>query len=131
MLEEMSTMVKLQKGYSLSAKAMDARTAIKIATLNGFAACGIKAGKLEEGYQADLILIDPDKPHLQPLYDPLVQIVYSAKSSDIDTVICKGRVLMEKRELKTVDMDEVRHVAKKWKDRITGFIENSKNMLYF
>ncbi|WP_096600476.1 amidohydrolase [Hydrogenobacter hydrogenophilus] len=124
MLEEMSTMVKLQKGYSLSAKAMDARTAIKIATLNGFTACGIKAGKLEEGYQADLILIDPDKPHLQPLYDPLVQIVYSAKSSDIDTVICKGRVLMEKRELKTVDMDEVRHIARKWKDRITNFIEN-------
>ncbi|MGB9874242.1 MAG: S-adenosylhomocysteine deaminase, partial [Hydrogenobacter sp.] len=82
------------------------------------------------GYEADLILIDPDKPHLQPLYDPLVQIVYSAKSSDIDTVICKGRVLMEKRELKTIDADEVRYIARKWKDKITDFMRN-RNMLYF
>ncbi len=130
MLEELSTMAKLQKGYSLSAKAIDAKTALKIATLNGFSACGIKAGKLEEGYEADLILIDPDKPHLQPLYDPLVQIVYCAKSSDIDTVICKGRVLMEKRELKTIDADEVRYVARKWKDKITDFMKK-RNMLYF
>ncbi|GBC88175.1 5-methylthioadenosine/S-adenosylhomocysteine deaminase [bacterium HR13] len=130
MLEEMSLMAKLQKGYSLSAKAMDARTALKIATENGFLACGIKAGKIEEGYEADLILIDTQKPHLQPLYDPVAQIVYSAKSSDIDTVICRGKILMEKRELKTIDMEELLHIAKKWKEKITGFIRE-KNMLYF
>ncbi|QWK19542.1 MAG: amidohydrolase [Hydrogenobacter thermophilus] len=130
MLEEMSLMAKLQKGYSLSAKAMDARTALKIATENGFLACGIKAGKIEEGYEADLILIDTQKPHLQPLYDPVAQIVYSAKSSDIDTVICRGKILMEKRELKTIDMEELLHIAKKWREKITGFIRE-KNMLYF
>ncbi len=130
MLEEMSLMVKLQKGYSLSAKAMDAKTALKVATYNGFLACGIRAGKLEEGYEADILLVDTDKPHMQPLYDPVAQIVYSAKSSDIDTVICKGRVLMEGRELKTIDMDEVRYVAKKWREKITSFMMG-KNMLYF
>lgn len=130
MLEEMSLMVKLQKGYSLSAKAMDAKTALKVATYNGFLACGIRAGKLEEGYEADILLVDTDKPHMQPLYDPVAQIVYSAKSSDIDTVICKGRVLMEGRELKTIDMDEVRYVAKKWREKIMSFMMG-KNMLYF
>ncbi|WP_340690370.1 amidohydrolase [Hydrogenobacter thermophilus] len=130
MLEEMSLMAKLQKGYSLSAKAMDARTALKIATENGFLACGIKAGKIEEGYEADLILIDTQKPHLQPLYDPVAQIVYSAKSSDIDTVICRGKVIMEGRELKTIDMEELLHIAKKWREKITGFMRE-KNMLYF
>ncbi len=118
MLEETSTMAKLHKGNSLDAKAIDARTALKIATENGFSALGIKAGRIEEGYDADLILIDVDKPHLQPLYDPIAQIVYSAKSSDIDTVICKGKILMEKREVKTMDEEEVLKIAQKWAERI-------------
>ena len=122
MLEELSTMVKLQKGTNLDAKAMDAKTALKIATENGFGGVGIKGGKVEVGYCADLILVDPNKPHLQPLYDPVAQLVYSAKSCDIDTVICNGKVLMEKKELKTMDQEEVSYVAKKWKDRIERFL---------
>ncbi|MCS7262521.1 MAG: amidohydrolase [Aquificaceae bacterium] len=122
MLEEMSLMVKLQKGTQRDAKAMDARTALHIATESGFKAVGIKAGKVEVGYEADLILLDVQKPHLQPLYDPVAQLVYSAHSSDIDTVVCKGKVLMEKGELKTVDLQEVLFLAKKWKDRIESFL---------
>ncbi len=124
MLEELSLMAKLQKGANLDAKAMDARTALKIATEEGFRAVGIRAGKVEVGYEADLILLDPEKPHLQPLYDPISQLVYSAKSSDIDTVICKGRVLMEKGELKTIDQEQVLFVANKWRERIQGFIRS-------
>ncbi|MFN3813272.1 MAG: amidohydrolase [Aquificaceae bacterium] len=126
MLEEMSVMVKVQKGYHLDAKAMSAEMALRMATKNGFSVCGIKAGEIQEGYDADIVLIDTDKPHLQPLYDPLAQIVYSAKSSDVDTLLCKGRVLMERRELKTIDYDEVKHVAKKWKDKIVNFIKVCK-----
>lgn len=124
MLEELSVMVKLQKGSSLNAKAMDARTALRIATEEGFRAVGIKAGKIEVGYEADLMLVDTNKPHLQPLYDPIAQFVYSAKSSDIDTVICKGKVLMEKGELKTLDQEEVLFVAKKWRDKIEKFLRD-------
>ncbi len=124
MLEELSLMAKLQKGANLDAKAMDARTALRIASEEGFRAVGIKAGRVEVGYDADLILLDPNKPHLLPLYDPIAQLVYSAKSSDIDTVICKGRVLMEKGELKTIDQEEVLFVANKWKEKIQGFLRN-------
>ncbi len=124
MLEELSLMAKLQKGANLDAKAMDARTALRIASEEGFRAVGIKAGRVEVGYEADLILLDPNKPHLQPLYDPIAQLVYSAKSSDIDTVICKGKVLMEKGELKTIDQEEVLFVANKWKEKIQSFLKN-------
>ncbi|WP_457601287.1 amidohydrolase [Hydrogenivirga sp.] len=122
MLEELSTMAKLHKGATMDAKAMDAETALRIATEDGFSAVGIKAGRIEEGYEADLILIDPDSPHLQPLYDPIAQVVYSAQSSDIDTVVCRGRVLMEKRELKTLDEERILSEAKRWGERIKGFI---------
>ncbi|MCX8164722.1 MAG: amidohydrolase [Aquificaceae bacterium] len=124
MLEEMSLMTKLQKGTNLDASAMDARTALRIATEEGFRAVGIKAGRIEVGYEADLILLDVQKPHLQPLYEPISQLVYSAKSSDIDTVICKGKVLMEKGELKTLDQEEVLSVAKRWKERIRDFLKS-------
>ena len=125
MIEETSTMAKLHKGATLDAKAMDARTALRIATENGFSAVGIKAGRVEEGYEADLILINPDSPHLQPLYDPIAQVVYSAKSSDIETVICKGRVLMEKGEVKTLDEERVLYEAKRWGERISGFLRKA------
>ena len=125
MLEELSTMAKLHKGVKVDAKAMDAITALEIATEKGFSAVGIKAGRIEEGYDADMILIDTDKPHLQPLYDPVAQIVYSARSSDIDTVICKGRVLMEKREIKTLDEEKILREAKEWGEKIKGFIDMS------
>ncbi|MDW8032460.1 MAG: amidohydrolase [Aquificaceae bacterium] len=124
MLEETSLMVKLQKGINLDAKAMDARTALKIATEEGFRAVGIRAGRVEVGYEADLLLLNPNSPHLQPLYDPIAQLVYSAKSSDIDTVICKGKVLMEKGELKTIDQEEVLFLASKWKERIEEFLRS-------
>ena len=123
MLEELSTMAKLHKGANLDAKAMDARTALKIATENGFSAVGIKSGKIEEGYEADLILVSTENPHLQPLYDPIAQVVYSARSSDIDTVICRGKVLMEKGEVKTLDEERILHEAKRWGERISSFLD--------
>ncbi len=123
MLEEMSTMAKLHKGSSMNAKAIDARTALKVATENGFSAVGIRAGKIKEGYEADLILVNPNTPHLQPLYDPVAQVVYSAKSSDIDTVVCRGRVLMYKGEVKTLDEERILWEARRWSERIRSFLE--------
>mgnify|MGYP000101677761 FL=1 len=122
MHEEMSLMAKLQKGYSLNAKAMDADQALRIATQMGFSAVGIKAGRIELGFDADFILVKTDSPHWKPLYDPISQWVYSASAEDIDTVVCKGRILMEKRELKTIDVQEVEFVASKWRDKILGFL---------
>ncbi len=122
MHEEMSLMAKLQKGYSLNARAMDAKTALKVATENGFSAVGIKAGKIEVGSEADFILVSTDAPHWKPMYDPISQWVYSASAEDIDTVVCKGKVLMQNRELKTIDPQEVEFVARKWRDKILSFM---------
>ena len=123
MLEEMSTMAKLHKGASLDASAIRAQEVLRVATEAGFSALGIKAGRIEEGYEADLILIDTSRPHFQPLYDPIAQVVYSAMASDIDTVLCRGRVLMEKGEVKTLDEEEVLYEAKRWGEKIKGSLK--------
>jgi 5-methylthioadenosine/S-adenosylhomocysteine deaminase len=122
MLEEMSTMAKLHKGTTLNPRAITAAQALSIATEMGFSAVGIKGGRIEEGYVADLILINTDSPHLSPLYDPISQIVYSAKSSDIDTVICGGKIIMEGGEVKTLDQEKILKEAERWAERIRGLL---------
>ncbi len=118
MLEEVATTAKIHKGNSLDARAITAETAFRLATEKGFEAVGIKGGRILEGYVADLILINTDSPHLQPLYDPLSQVVYSAKSSDIDTVICNGKVIMEKGQIKTLDEERILAQSREWSEKI-------------
>ncbi len=118
MLEEMSTMAKLQKGIKLDPTALSSAQAMEIATANGFESVGIKAGRIKEGYDADLIIVDANKPHLQPLYDPTAQLVYSAQAGDIETVIARGKILMENYKVLTIDEEEIYKKALYWKEKI-------------
>ncbi|MDP6087800.1 MAG: amidohydrolase, partial [Nitrospinota bacterium] len=62
---------------------------------------------LEPGRKADLILIDIDRPEWVPSYNLVYSLVYTASGDSVDTTIVDGRILMENRELKTLDLDEV------------------------
>jgi 5-methylthioadenosine/S-adenosylhomocysteine deaminase len=42
-------------------------------------------------------------PQWQPLYNPLSNLVFSATGASVDMVICDGKIVMEGRELKTID----------------------------
>ncbi len=77
-----------------------------------------KIGTLEAGKEADLLLIDLQKSHLTPpLNDPFSALVYAAQSSDIDTVFCQGKILMEQRKVLTLDESKVLDdVQKSWAD---------------
>jgi len=60
-------------------------------------------GSIEVGKKADIILIDIKKPHMVPWTNPPACLVYLASGFDVDTVIIDGKVVMEHRELKTID----------------------------
>ena len=51
------------------------------------------------GKQADLVVVDLDKPHLQPFYGSYPALVFYAKASDVATVVVQGRVVVEKGRL--------------------------------
>ncbi len=91
---EMGTAAKLHKVACLDPCVMDARTCLKMATLEGARALGLvqSIGSLEKGKRADLILVDMSKPHMIPSYDPYSSLVYSAKSSDVSLVMVDGIV---------------------------------------
>lgn len=58
---------------------------------------GFKTGKIEEGYLADISLIDLKLPEMTPNFNLTSNLVYSANGNCVDTVICDGKILMENR----------------------------------
>jgi 5-methylthioadenosine/S-adenosylhomocysteine deaminase len=109
LLLEMDTVAKLHKAKTLDPTAMDARTVLKMATTQSARALGLNQviGSLEAGKKADLIVIDTNKPHLTPMYNPVSHLVYAAMGSDVTTSIINGTVVMEDRQLKSLDLKKV------------------------
>lgn len=105
MFEEMHLCALVNKGIEADPTAIPAYKALEIATINGAKALGIDdmVGTLEIGKKADLILVDLNKPHLVPQYDLVAMLVYSAAASDVKTVLCNGKVLMQDYEIKSFD----------------------------
>lgn len=109
MIEEMRSAALLQKVATEDPTVMDAYQVLQMATVGGAKVLNLddKIGTVEVGKRADLILIDLNKPHLQPKHKVYANIVYAAIASDVDTVIVDGEVVMESREVKTLDEAEV------------------------
>ena len=111
MFEEIKTAALLQKYITGDASALPAFQAIKLATVNGAIGQGREneTGRIIPGYDADLIMLNLDAPHLFPLNDPCAAVAYSAKGSDVCLTMVQGRILYENGEHKTIDMEKTRH----------------------
>ena len=62
-----------------------------------------------------MVVLDLQQPHLQPMYDPVSTVVYSASGGDVRDVIIDGKVIMKNREFVSLDTQEaawhVRRIA--------------------
>jgi 5-methylthioadenosine/S-adenosylhomocysteine deaminase len=123
MFSEMKTAALLHKGISGDPTEMSAKEVVKMATLNGATALGLGkiTGSIEKGKKADIIIIDTDKLHLTPMYDPYSHIVYSARGSDVDTVVINGRIVMKNRKLLTVNESGLKKKAHALSKKIKSF----------
>lgn len=120
MFEEMNLAALIHKGENRNPTLIDAEQAIRMATVNGAKAAGFEGeiGIIKEGMKADLIILDTDKPHFYPVNNHMSALVYSAQGSDVETVIVDGEILMENRELKTIDFELVKHKVERIADRV-------------
>jgi 5-methylthioadenosine/S-adenosylhomocysteine deaminase len=91
------------------ARLVPAETVLEMATRTGarVALWDDEIGSLEPGKRADLILIDADRPEMQPVHNPVSNLVYSANGACVDTTIVDGRVLMEGRRVLTLDAPRI------------------------
>ena len=104
LFKEMDIGAKLQKLMASNNMAMTAKMALEMATCNGAKALGLgdKTGSIEVGKCADLIVIDPNVAHMQPQHDVASLLVYAAKGSEVETVVCHGKVVVRNRQCTTI-----------------------------
>lgn len=108
MLCEMDFAAKLPKGILEDPAAVSAKDAFSMATINAARALGREdLGVLVPGSKADIAVIDLNKPSLRPCFNPISQIVYAAKGSDVTDVFVGGKILMEDGVLQTIDEDRL------------------------
>jgi 5-methylthioadenosine/S-adenosylhomocysteine deaminase len=99
MLEAMKIAALFQKAWRDDPSALPLPELLDMATVNGARALRIDSGRIEEGAIADLILVDTDNTFFLSPGPFLANLVYSAHSDCIDSVICDGRFLMRHREI--------------------------------
>ncbi|TQV84204.1 TRZ/ATZ family hydrolase [Exilibacterium tricleocarpae] len=122
LLGEMRTAALLAKGVASDARAVNARQALRMATLDGARALGLedKTGSLEPGKAADICALQFDELELQPLYHPLSQLVYTDNSQRVSHLWVAGKALLKERQLQTLSARELTAKARQWQVKLAG-----------
>lgn len=112
MFETMKLCALLHKAHRWDPTVMNAQKALDLATIDGARALGAEKeiGSIEAGKRADIILLNAGTPNMVPIHGKetvVSDLVYSASSSNVNTTIVDGEVLMENRHLKTLELDEI------------------------
>jgi 5-methylthioadenosine/S-adenosylhomocysteine deaminase len=115
LFETMKAASLLQKVQHRNAGIIKPYDVLRMATWGGAKALGVDAlcGTIEIGKRADLIVIDADTLHMQPLNDVFSQLVHCAKASDVRTVIVDGEILMQDRILTRHDERQILDVGRR------------------
>lgn len=121
---QLGYVAKLHKLDQRDRNVMPAIDVVEMATRGGARALHLedRIGSLEPGKLADLILVDRDTTAMIPFYDAYSALVYAAGPKDVRTTIVHGRVLMEDRILRTVDVAEARTRIRALTTRINAHV---------
>ena len=98
----------LQNGANCDPLALLPGEALEMATANGGKALGRKTGRIQAGYDADLILVDFTALNLTPCHDVISNLVYAAHGSNVTMNMARGKVIYENGEFLTIDIDRVK-----------------------
>jgi 5-methylthioadenosine/S-adenosylhomocysteine deaminase len=122
MFDELRTAALLAKGVAMDATALDAATALRMATLGGAKALGLEAkiGSLEPGKRADITCVALDALETQPLYNAISQLVYACGRHQVCDVWIDGKARMAEGELVDWDVPVLKAKAKRWRERIVA-----------
>jgi 5-methylthioadenosine/S-adenosylhomocysteine deaminase len=125
MMEEMDLAAKLQKTYRVDPRALGAKGALEMATIEGARALHMEKeiGSLEPGKKADFVILNLDVPNAVPMYDVYSQIVYALKASEVETVVVAGKTLLKDGKLLTVDEAQAMAKAKQYAKKVEASLK--------
>ncbi|MCK9323367.1 MAG: amidohydrolase family protein, partial [Candidatus Methanomethylophilaceae archaeon] len=111
MLSEMKVLGLLQKSSRWDPTVTPAQDLLDFATINGAKAIGMQdsLGSIEKGKYADIVILDGKAPNLRPLLreNIVANIVYSASTINVKTVICQGDIVVSDGKVTTLDADKI------------------------
>jgi len=130
--ESLRLMAMLQKHEARDPEVMTIPQALDIATRGSAAAIGLgdKIGQLSPGYLADIILVDMNGAHCQPLHSVTASLVYNTRASDVQTVIVNGQVVMQDREILTLDKAQIIREVNKSMERLAQCTPEKRIQVY-
>lgn len=108
MVEEMRFAALLPKVTHDNPEAVNASTALRMATINGARALGLEkiTGSLEPGKSADLILVNSQATNMIPIYNEYSAIVYAMNSKNIKHAMVNGEWIMKNRIVLNIDKEK-------------------------
>ena len=120
MFHEMNLTALIHKGVSRSSQCISAADIFKMATINGANALslGSEIGSIEVGKKADIVLLDTKCPSMWPTNNLIASLSYSANGSETNTVIVNGEIVVENRQLLTMDEERIYFETNKIMERI-------------
>ena len=119
--EEMRTAALLHKGVNKDPLCVSAVEALRMATYEGAKAFGFsQKGMINEGWVADLVLVNLDKPHyIGVTEENLAQyLVYAGSSADIAGTMINGKWLYRNGDYPTLDKEEILEQARNAREKI-------------
>lgn len=102
-------------------KLLTTREVIRYGTVDGAVAAGLDdtTGVIEEGRQADLVVLRADRPNIHPVNDPIGAVVWGMDTSNVDWVLVAGEIRKRAGRL-VADVDRARSLAVAARERIGG-----------
>ncbi|MEG0235105.1 amidohydrolase [Cetobacterium sp.] len=103
---QMGYVAKLHKLANKDRSAMPPKKVVEMATIGGARAIHREneLGSLENGKLADVVIVETSSVNMNPIFDPYSALVYSANASNVETVIVNGKIIVDNKQLKTVDV---------------------------
>ena len=119
-LAEIRTAALLAKVSTSDASALSAMDALRLATISAARALrrDHEIGSIEAGKWADLTCVDLARCNSQPVYDPVSQLVYTARADQVTDVWVAGRHQVDSGHLTGIDTESLFRRSSEWQTRI-------------
>ncbi|WP_416761663.1 amidohydrolase [Morganella morganii] len=126
-MNELNLVGKIHKLETKNRAAMPLLTVVEMATMGSARALHMddKIGSLETGKLADIIVVDTKAPNMVPVYSPYAALVYGANGANVRHTIVDGVILMEDRQLLTVNENEIIQDAQRFAEKVRETVRAS------
>lgn len=119
MFREMYLICATQKINDMDAASTDALEVLKMATVGSARCMGLDdCDLIEVGKKADLMVVDLQKPSMQPLNNILKNIVYSGSKDVVKMTMINGKIRYENGEFVGVDVEKIYQKSQQVIERI-------------